>query len=145
MNIEPKELLVRMKQYDFIYDSKLGQVVNKFHEEDKEYIFKMLDLLYENYDRVRYIDDMGESKGRYALLVSQKFALADKRVPIPQVPFSFQYNGKPYAIWRAKIAYYLLIGIMQETDEEICVSLNFKDEKYRKVFKQLTNKKKTIV
>ncbi|MFS0812990.1 hypothetical protein [Peribacillus phoenicis] len=61
MSVEPKELLKKMKEYDFIYDTSFGKVVNKGHEEDKEYIFKILDLLHDNFDRVRYADDLSDT------------------------------------------------------------------------------------
>ncbi|PKR82893.1 hypothetical protein [Heyndrickxia camelliae] len=140
MTIEPREFLMNMKEHDFVYDmKKLSAVFNRNHEEDKEYVFKILDLLYENYDRVKYIDDMSEKytgKDGWAVLISQKFAMADKRIPIPQAPFHIKINGKNDISMKAKIAYMLLIGFLKETDEPIHVSLNFKDEVYRKTYKQ---------
>ena len=44
MNIEPKELLLKMKEHDFIYDAAVGKMVNKNYQEDKAYVFKILDL-----------------------------------------------------------------------------------------------------
>lgn len=147
MNIEPKELLLKMKEYDFVYDTKIGQVLNKKAEEDKFYVFKMLDLLYKNYDRVRYIDDLSDSvigKGKWALLFSQKFAMADKRLPIPQVPFHIKIQGKNDLSMKAKHAYLMLIGFFQELEDEICVCLNFKDEENRKFYKKLVKDKSLI-
>ena len=140
MNIEPKELLLKMKEHDFVYDTKVGKMVNKKYEEDKAYVFKILDLLYENFHRVRFVDDLSESvigKGKWAVLISQKFAVADKRIPIPTVPFHLQYDGKINISIMAKHSYFMLIGFFQELDDEICVSLNFKNDEYRKIYKKL--------
>lgn len=137
---EPRELLLKIKEYDFIYDSKLGRAVNKNHEEDKQYVFKLLDLLYENFERVKLVDDLSPSvigKKRWALLFSQKFAIADKRLPIPQVPFHIRYDGKDDLGLKSKYAYLMMIGFFQETEEDVYVSLNFKDEIYRKQFKEV--------
>ena len=141
MSVKHKELLQKMKEYDFIYDTKIGQVISKKRaEEDKEYIFKMLDLLYENYHRVRYVDDLSSSvigKGAWAIMFSQKFAMMDKRIPIPQVPWHIKIEGKNDLSIRTKHAYYMLIGFFKDTDEEICVALNFKDKENRKIYKAL--------
>lgn len=147
MSIEPKELLLKMKEHDFIYDTKLGKVMNKNPEEDKYYIFKILDLLYNNFGRVKFTDDTSSSvigKGKWAILISQKFAMIDKRVPLPQVPFHIKYDGKDSLTLKAKHAYFMLIGLIQETDEEIYVILNFKDEKYREEYKKLIKEAKSI-
>lgn len=144
MNIESKELLLKMKEYDFIFDTKIGKMVNKGYEEDKWYVFKILDLLYENFDRIVYVDDLSESiigKGKWSILISQKFAIADKRLPIPQVPFYMRYSDKTFTFIRPKHAYLMLIGFFQEMNEKIYVSLNFKEDSYRKEFKQLTKDK----
>lgn len=148
MSIEPKELLLKMKDFEFVYDTKIGKAVNKKHEEDKKYVFKILDLLYANYDRVRYVDDLSDSvigKGKWSVLISQKFAVADKRFPIPQVPFNFRCEGKTNMTMKAKHAYYMLIGFFQECEDEICVSLNFRDSENRKVFKNLVKNNKIKV
>ena len=140
MDIEPKELLLKMKEYDFLYDTAVGKMVNKNHEEDKAYVFKILDLLYENSHRVRFVDDLSESiigKGKWAVLISQKLALADKRIPIPQVPFHLKYDGKNDIFINARRSYFMLIGFFQELDDEICVYLNFKDDEYRKMYKKV--------
>ena len=147
MNIEPKELLIKMKEHDFVYDTTVGKMVNKNYEEDKAYVFKILDLLYENFYRVRFVDDLSESvigKGKWAVLISQKFAMADKRIPIPQVPFHLKYDGKNDISIKAKHSYFMLIGFFQELDDEICVSLNFKKEEYRNMYKKLV-KNQTLV
>ncbi|WP_207118050.1 hypothetical protein [Peribacillus simplex] len=144
MNVEPKELLMKMKEYDFIYDTSIGKVVNKEHEEDKEYVFKILDLLYENFDRVRYADDLSDTvigKKKWTILISQKFAMMDKRIPVPQVPLHMTYDRSLRGAFRGKQAYLMLVGVLKETEEEIYVSLNFKDEEYRKVFKKIAEYK----
>lgn len=139
--LNPKELLVKMKEFDFVYDTKLGKAVNKNAEVDKEYIFKILDLLYDNYERVKFVDDMSSStvgKTSWGLLLSQKFAMLDKRLPIPQIPFHMRYDGVIFDMsMKAKHAYLMLIGFFQELDEDIYVALNFKDEKYRKYYKAI--------
>lgn len=89
MVTEPKELLLKMKECEFVFDSKIGQSLNWNYDEDKYYVLKILDLLFENYDRIQYIDDLSSSKiGKksWALLISEKFAMVDKKSPIPQVP-----------------------------------------------------------
>ncbi|MDQ0975901.1 hypothetical protein QFZ31_005779 [Neobacillus niacini] len=126
MSIEPRELLLKMKQYEFVYDTKIGQVMNPKADEDKEYVLKILDLLYKNFDRVRYIDDMGSKytgKGAWAVMLSQKFALLDKRIPIPQVPFHIKIDGKNDLSIKTKHAYLMLVGFFKESDNEICVCL----------------------
>ncbi|PIC65916.1 hypothetical protein CSV78_15215 [Sporosarcina sp. P16a] len=143
MNIESKELLLKMKEYDFVYDTTVGKMVNTNSQEDKAYVFKILDLLYENFHKVRFVDDLSESvigKGKWAVLISQKFAMVDKRIPIPQVPFHLKYDGKDDISMKAKHSYFLLIGFFQELDDEIYVSLNFKNEEYRRVYKELVKK-----
>lgn len=140
MTIEPKQFLSRMKEHEFIYDTKLGKVVNKQSEQDKEYVFKTLDLLEANFDRVRYVDDLSDKvigKNNWAVLISQKYAMMDKRMPIPQVPFHLKFNGKNSFALRNREAYYMLVGFLQESNEEICVSLNFRDEECRKEWKAL--------
>jgi hypothetical protein len=144
MTIEPRDLLLRMKEYDFIYDSKVGKVMNKKHEEDKFYLFKILDLLHENFHRVRYVNDMGSKatgKVAWAVMFSQKFAMKDKRIPLPQVPFHFKYDGKNDLSIKAKHAYLMLVGFFHDTENEICVMLNFKDEECRKEYKKLMKEK----
>jgi hypothetical protein len=92
MTIEPRELLLKMKQYEFVYDTKIGQVMNPKADEDKEYVLKILDLLYENFDRVRYVDDMGSKytgKNAWAVMLSQKFAVLDKRMPIKNALWNY--------------------------------------------------------
>lgn len=147
MNIEPKELLLKMKEDDFVYDTTVGKMVNKKYEEDKAYVFKILDLLYEKFHRVRFVDDLSErviGKGKWAVLISQKFAMADKRIPIPQVPFHLKYDGENDIYIKPKHSYFMLIGFFQELDDEICVMLNFKNEEYRKMYKKLV-KNHTLV
>lgn len=139
MSIEPKELLLKMKESQFVFDTKIGQTLNNNSEDDKKYVVNILDLLYENYSRVRYVDDLSDSKigkGKWAVLVSEKFAMMDKRIPIPQVPFHIVVDGKNKISMSAKNAYMLLIGFFKETDDEVCVALNFKNREYRKVFKE---------
>ncbi|MEJ9230812.1 hypothetical protein LAV79_15245 [Peribacillus butanolivorans] len=92
MSVDSSELLLKMKEHDFIYDSKIGKMVNKNHEEDKDYVFKILDLLYKNFHRVKYVDDLSPSI-KWGILISQKYAVMDKRIPLPQVPLSIQYDG----------------------------------------------------
>src|SRR4051812_24616452 len=97
MKLESKELLLKMKECDFVFDSKVGQVLNKNYEEDKKYVLEILDLLYQNLEKVRFVDDLSESvigKGKWAILISEKFAMMDKRIPIPQVPFHLKFAGK---------------------------------------------------
>ncbi|AZV43658.1 hypothetical protein BAOM_3049 [Peribacillus asahii] len=148
MTIDPRELLLKMKEYDFIYDTKLGKIMNKKSEEDKYFIFKILDLLYDNFDRVKYTDDLSESvigKEKWGILISQKFAISDKRMPIPQVPFNLLYSSKLISMsLSARQGYYTLVGLLLETDEDIYVMLNFRDEKYRKEYKRLTKEKKKV-
>lgn len=147
MNIEPRELLLKMKEYDFVYDTTVGKMVNKNYEEDKAYVFKILDLLYENFHRVRFVNDLSESvigKGKWAVLISQKFAMADKRIPLPQVPFHLKYDGKNDISIKSKHSYFMLIGFFQESDDEICVSLNFKNEEYRKIYKKLVKEQALV-
>ncbi|MFU2014770.1 hypothetical protein ACM6Q7_06785 [Peribacillus butanolivorans] len=141
MSVDTRDLLLKMKEHDFVYDSKIGKMVNKNHEEDKDYVFKILDLLYKNFHRVKYVDDLSPSvigKNKWGILISQKYAVMDKRFPLPQVPFSIQYDGLMGSLFRGKPAYLMLIGFLQETEEEIYVSLNFKDEEYRKIYKKLS-------
>lgn len=80
-------------------------------------------------------------KGKWAVMISQKYAMMDKRVPIPQVPFHFKYDGKNDLSIKAKHAYLMLMGFFQETEDEICVMLNFRDEECRKVYKKLMKEK----
>lgn len=144
MKVEPRDLLIKMKEFEFVYDTKLGKAFNKNFEEDKYYVFKILDLLHQNFGRVRYVDDLSDSvigKDKWALLISQKFAMQDKRIPIPQVPFHIKYSGKNDLSLNAKHAYLMLIGFFQELTDEICVSLNFKDEEYRSIYKKLVVRK----
>ncbi|WP_261133801.1 hypothetical protein [Bacillus sp. Marseille-Q3570] len=139
MTIEPKELLLRMKECEYLFDSKLGQTINKNYEEDKKHVLKILDLLYQNYERVRYVDDLSDSKigkKKWGLLISEKFAMMDKRVPIPQVPFHLVAEGKNKVLIKPKHAYLMLQGFFHELEDEICVVLNFKDKECRKVFRE---------
>lgn len=147
MNIEPKELLLKMKEHDFVYDTPVGKMANKNYKEDKAYVFKILDLLYENFHRVIFVEDLSAStigKGKWAVLISQKFAMVDKRIPIPQVPFNFKYDGKIDISIKAKHSYFMLIGFFKELDHEIYVFLNFKNEEYRKLYKKFV-KNQTLV
>ena len=140
MTITPKELLLKMKDYDFVYDTTLGKKLNKNYEEDKVYVFKILDLLYENFHRIRFVNDLGKSaigKGNWAVLVSQKFAMLNKTIPVPQAPFHFQYDGKIDLSIKVKHAYFMLMGFFKESEREIYVCLNFKDKEYRKFYKEL--------
>ncbi|WP_143560965.1 MULTISPECIES: hypothetical protein [Sporosarcina] len=80
-------------------------------------MYKILELLYENFHKVRFVDDLSESvigKGKWAVLISQKFAMADKRFPIPQVPFHLKYDGKDNIFIKSKHSYFMLIGFFQE-------------------------------
>ncbi|MGE7219629.1 hypothetical protein ACQKJC_24645 [Priestia koreensis] len=75
-----------MKACEFVLDMSLGQVLNENAGENKEYVVKILDLLYEHFDRVRYVNDLSASvtgKNGWSVMVSEKFAMMDKRVPIP--------------------------------------------------------------
>lgn len=112
-------------------------MVNKKYEEDKAYVFKILDLLYENFHRVRFVDDLSESV--WGVLISQKFAIMDKRIPLPQFPFFLKYDGKQGIFIKPKHSYFMLIGFSQELDDEICVLLNFKNEEYRNMYKKFVN------
>lgn len=141
MSVDSRALLLKMKEHDFFYDSKIGRVINKNHEEDKDYVFKILDLLYKNFHRVKYVDDLSPSiigKNKWGILISQKYAVMDKRFPLPQVPLSIQYDGLFGSLFKGKPAYLMLIGLLQESEEEIYVALNFKDEENRKIFKKLS-------
>lgn len=141
MSVSPRELLLKMKEEEFVYDTKIGKALNRRHSEDKDYVLKTLDLLHQNFDRVRYIDDLSESKigkGKWAVMISAKFAMLDKRFPIPQVPFHIKVAGKNELSMNAKQAYLTLIGFFQELNDEICVVLNFKNNEYRTFYKELT-------
>lgn len=143
MTITAQELLLKMQGKDFIFDTAIGKMVNKKYQEDKDYVIKILSLLYTHFERVVYVDDLSDSitgKGKWAMLISEKYAIADKRLPLPQVPFHMRYE-KTISFIRPKYAYLMLIGFFQELDEEIYVSLNFKDEALRKEFKQLAKDK----
>lgn len=139
---EAKELLLKMKKVEFIYDTKLGKLLNKNHQQDKDYVLKILDLLYQNYDRVKYVDDLSDSvigKGNWALLISEKFAMMNKLIPVPQLPFHVKIAGRNDAFINSKYTYYMLIGFFKDTDNEIYVSLNFRNKEHRKAFKALIN------
>jgi hypothetical protein len=136
--INDKELLMKMKESELIFDTKIGQMVNKGHQEDKEYVCKILDLLYENFDRVVYVDDRSDTiigKDKWSMMVSQKYALVEKHIPLPTFPFHLTYDGKLLKFIKPKFAYLMLIGFFKELDEDIYVSLNFKDEELRRKFK----------
>lgn len=139
MSIDPKELLLKMKKCEFVFDTTVGKALNKNHEEDKRYVLKILDLLHENRDRVKYVDDLSSSKleePKWAVLISEKLAMLDKRVPIPQVPFHIVVDGKNKLTMRSKNAYLLLVGFFQELEDDIQVCLNFRNAEYRKVFRE---------
>ena len=126
-----------MKRCEFVFDTKVGQTFNRNYDEDKKYVLKILDLLYENYERIRYVDDLSNSKTgkkKWAVLISEKFARMDKRVPIPQVPFNFEVDGKNMFTMKPKHAFLMLVGFFEMLDEEIFVALNFKDKYYREIF-----------
>lgn len=146
MSVYSKDLLMKMKEEDFVYDTGIGKALIKNHDQDKQYVLKIIDLLYLNFDRVRYVDDLSSSKigkGKWAVMISAKFAMMDKRMPIPQVPFHIKIDGHNELSMNAKHAYLMLIGFFQELDDEICVALNFKNTEYRNEFKVLA--KETIV
>jgi hypothetical protein len=137
MVAEPKELLLKMKECEYVFDTKIGQSLNRNYDEDKYYVLKILDLLFENYDRIQYIDDLSSSKiGKksWALLISEKFAMMDKRIPIPQVPFHIITEGKNRLTMRPKEGYLLLLGFLKALDDEIHVCLNFKNTELRNIF-----------
>jgi len=48
-----------------------------------------------------------------------------------------KYDGKNDISIKTKHSYFMLIGFFQELDDEIYVSLNFKNEEYRKMYKKL--------
>ncbi len=135
-----KELLLRMKEREFVFDTKIGQKLNKNFEEDKFYILKILDLLHENFDKVKFVDDLSSSvigKKKWAVMVSEKFAMMDKRIPIPQVPFHIVVEGRNETSMKAKHAFYMLKGYLEEENEAIYVALNFRHPEYRKLYKEL--------
>ena len=137
MVTEPKELLLKMKECEYVFDTKIGKSLNRNYDEDKYYVLKILDLLYENYDRIQYIDDLSSSmigKKSWALLISEKFAMMDKRIPIPQVPFHIIAEGKNRLTMRPKEGYLLLSGFFKALDDEIHVFLNFKNSDLRNIF-----------
>lgn len=138
MIVEAKELLMKMKESELIFDTKIGKMVNKGHQGDKEHVCKILDLLYENFDRVVYVDDRSDTiigKDKWSLMVSQKYALVENYIPLPTFPFHLTYDGNLLKFIKPKHAYLMLIGFFKELDEDIYVSLNFKDEELRKKFK----------
>lgn len=141
MSVNARDLLLKMKEADFVYDTGIGKVVNKNHDQDKQYVLKMLDLLYQNFDRVKYVDDLSSSKigkDKWAVIISARFAMIDKRIPIPQLPFHIKVDGHNEAFMNARHAYLMLIGFFQELDDEIYVCLNFRNTECRNAFKALT-------
>ncbi|MGN7170840.1 hypothetical protein ACTHSJ_33770 [Paenibacillus cellulositrophicus] len=140
MSVNSKDLLMKMKEEAFVYDTSIGKALNKKHDEDKQYVLKILDLLHLNFDRVKYVEDLSSSnigRGKWAVMISAKFAMMDKRIPIPQVPFHIKIDGHNELSMNAKSAYFMLIGFFQELDDEIYVFLNFKNNDYRNEFKAL--------
>lgn len=145
--INDKELLMKMKESEFIFDTKIGKMVNKEYQEDKEYVCKILDLLYENFDRVVYVDDRSDTiigKGKWSLMVSQKYAMVEKHIPLPTFPFHMSYNGKNFTFIRPKYAFLMLIGFFKELDENIYVSLSFKEDEFRRKFKMFCKDKEEL-
>jgi hypothetical protein len=106
-----------------------------------------LDLLYHNFERIRYIDDLSSSKigkDKWAVMISEKFAKMDKRIPIPQVPFHIKIDEKDEIFMNAKHTDLMLIGLFQELDEELYVALNFKNNEFRKMFKHKTQNQELV-
>ncbi len=104
-----------------------------------------MDLLYEHFDRVRYVDDLSASvtgKNGWSVMISEKFAMMDKRVPIPQVPFHIKVDGKNKMTMNPKESYELLERFLQESDDQINVFLNFRQNHLRETYVNYVERKK---
>lgn len=137
MSEEGKALLLAMKEREFIYDTKIGQFLNRKHEIYKAAVLELLDILYENADRVEFINDLSYEKG-CALLISEKMAMMDARIPLPQVPFHIKMGGKWLGCSPCD-AYFALKDYLENEDGPVRVFLNFKDKETKEVYAKQLN------
>jgi hypothetical protein len=132
-----KELLLRMKKCELIYDTKLGEFFNKNCDPDKRAVLDILDLLYENFDKVKFTRDLSPSvigKKSWGVMVSEKLAMMDKIIPLPQVPFHIIVEGKNFRVHSPCEAYFVLKEFLENEDESIYVFLNFKQKELKRMF-----------
>jgi hypothetical protein len=129
-----RELLREMQECEFVYDTKIGKFFNRQHEIYKTATIEILELLYQNFERVRYVDDLSYRK-ECSLMFSEKFAMMDKRIPLPQVPFHLMMGGKNKFLGPCD-AYFIVRDYLKNNEGPVNVFLNFRNKRLQEVYKQ---------